>query len=180
MVWSSALLCRRGSYVQKWVSLMRIVWPAWPGIQMANASSPAAREASSTSVWVSFTAQILCCQCPQVVNSTIPAHSLPNKAVLILTCTVKTYCLISVLKCSCFFSQEEPWNDKTSYVRHWSEVKFRQVKVLSIKKTVQTLIYEYISKRKGEPLNKETKSKLFVSESQILSKRTSNVRCQSI
>lgn len=56
---SLALLCRRGSYVQRWVSLMRIVWPALPGIQMANALSLAAREASSTSVWVSFTEHTL-------------------------------------------------------------------------------------------------------------------------
>lgn len=44
---------------------MRIVWPAWHGIRMVNASSPVAREASSTSVWVSFTAHT-----PAVLSAT--------------------------------------------------------------------------------------------------------------
>lgn len=63
---SLALLYRLGSYVQKWASLMRTVWPVCPGIQMANALSPVAREASFTSVWVSYTANTLFFQCPLV------------------------------------------------------------------------------------------------------------------
>lgn len=79
----SALLCSWGSYEQRWVSLTRIAWPAWPGIQMANVLSPVAREASSTSVWVSFTAHTLSCQCPHALSIaytnlckyTVPSHT---------------------------------------------------------------------------------------------------------
>lgn len=71
----STLLCRQESYEQRWVSLMRIAWPVWPGIQMANASSQAAREASSTSVWVSLIEHTLCCQYTQALNITFSAFT---------------------------------------------------------------------------------------------------------
>lgn len=66
---SLVLLCRRGNYGQRWVSLMRIAWPVSPGIQMVNALSLVDREASSTSVWVFFTAQ-----CPKIIFSSPTGH----------------------------------------------------------------------------------------------------------